>query len=76
MNIKIERYHETYEKRDLKFERRGLREYMFDFSNTPDVIQTISPQFRDYNQNCRGGSLGQVEAVDLDDVAKWRQNLI
>ena len=29
-----------------------------------------------YCQNCRGGSLGQVEAVDVDIVAKWRQNLI
>ena len=29
-----------------------------------------------YCQNCRGGSLGQVEAVDVDDVAKWGQNLI
>ena len=27
-----------------------------------------------YCQNCRGGSLGQVEAVDV--VTKWGQNLI
>ena len=29
-----------------------------------------------YCQNFRGGSLGQVEAVDVGDVAKWRQKLI
>ena len=29
-----------------------------------------------YCQYFRGGSLGQVEAVEVDDVAKWRQILI
>ena len=27
-------------------------------------------------QNFRGGSFGQVEAVDVGDVGKWRQKLI
>ena len=29
-----------------------------------------------YCQNFRGGSFGQVEAVDVGDVSKWRQKLI
>ena len=29
-----------------------------------------------YCQNFREGSFGQVEAVDVGDVAKWRQKLI
>ena len=29
-----------------------------------------------YCQDFNGDNLGQVEAVDVDDVAKWRQNLI
>ena len=36
----------------------------------------LRSQISEYYQNCRGGSFGQVEAVDVDDVAKWRQNLI
>ena len=34
------------------------------------------PKFYWYCQNFRGGSFGQVEAVDVGDVAKWRQKLI
>ena len=48
--VKVERSHEIYEKRQLKFDRRGLAEYEFDFSSTPEVIQLISPQLRDYIQ--------------------------
>ena len=29
-----------------------------------------------YYRNFSGDSLGQVEAVDVGDVAKWRQKLI
>ena len=29
-----------------------------------------------YYQNFDENSLGQLKAVDVDDVAKWRQNLI
>ena len=50
MIVKVERSHEIYEKRQLKFDRRGLAEYEFDFSSTSQVIQLISPQLKDYIQ--------------------------
>ena len=48
--VKVDRCHEIYERRQLKFDRKGLAEYEFDFSSTPEEIQLISPQFRDYIQ--------------------------
>ena len=41
--------------------------------NKDQLVITRKEKVMKYCQNFRGGSLGQVEAVD---VAKWRQKLI
>ena len=68
MIVKVERSHEIYEKRQLKFDRRGLAEYEFDFSSTPQLIQLISPQLRDYIQL----GIFTVTPITLEGWRHWR----
>ena len=45
------------------------------FNKTLTITVEICTKFL-YYRNFSGDSLGQVEAVDVSDVAKWKQKLI
>ena len=50
MKVNVERSHQIFEKRELKYYKKGLSKCEFDFSNTPDEIKIIPQQLRDYIQ--------------------------
>ena len=56
------------------------RPVIFKFANILDEDESITELIREFNtkyyQNFSGDSLGQMEAFDVGDVAKWRQKLI